>query len=81
MLEWWRWVEATAAAALVAALLLLRFDTLKERMPDRVAARRLAPLVLVIPAAFAVALLAPWWMGLIVIAIPAIALLTMQAVD
>lgn len=81
--EWWRWVEGGAAAVLVLALLALRFDTLKDRPGWTAprALRRLLPFVLFVPAVFLVATLGPWWLGLLAIAIPGLAVLVMAATD
>ena len=80
-MEWWRWVLGGTAALLVLAILALRFDTLKEApgTTPPMALRTLAPYSVLVPAAFFLALLAPWWIGVIVIAIPGLALLAMAA--
>jgi hypothetical protein len=76
-MEWWRWVEGGTAALLVLALLAMRFDTLKDQRGSspRRALQRLPPLGLLVPAAFLLGLLGPWWFGLIVIAVPALVML------
>ena len=76
---WWRWLDASIATGLVVLLLALRLDTLRERLATTEALRRLAPWVVVVPVVFLVVLVVPWWLGLILIAIPAVALLAMAA--
>jgi hypothetical protein len=79
--EWWRWVLAGSAAALLLALLAMRFDTLKDERNLRpaVALRTLAPWAVLVPVVFVVALVSPWWIGAILLAVPALVLLAMEA--
>jgi len=67
------WAEASRAKR--AVLVLLRYDTLRDR-PNRTAAqagRSALVLALIIPVGFVAVLLVPLWVGLILIAVPAIA--------
>jgi hypothetical protein len=83
MLEWWRWVLAGTAALLVVAIFAIRFDKLKNDpgVSQRSALGKLLPWSLVIPVAFLLALLAPWWIGLITVAVPALGLLVADSFD
>lgn len=78
-MQWWRWVAAAVEAVLLVILLLLWFDTLKEKPGWSVgrAARPPAIGAIAIPIGFLLVLLTPLWIGLILIAVPAIAVLTM----
>jgi hypothetical protein len=82
-MEWWRWISGSVAAVLVLALLALRFDTLKDLPGSSApkALKKLAPFSLFVPTLFLLALLSPWWIGLIVIAVPGLTLLAMAAAD
>lgn len=78
-MQWWRWVGAAIAAVLLVILLLLWFDTLKER-PGWTTARAARPPAIAaigVPVGFLLVLLLPWWLGLILIAIPAVAIAVM----
>lgn len=78
-MQWWRWVAAAVEAGLLAILLLLWFDSLRET-PGWTAARaakRPAIASVVLPIGFLLVLLPPLWIGLILIAIPAIAVIAM----
>lgn len=78
-MEWWRWVAAVAEALLLGILLLLWYDTLRERpgWSWQQAARR--PLIgaVSIPIGFLACLFLPWWLVLIILAIPACAVIAM----
>ena len=80
-MQWWSWTLATVAALLVAAMVAMRFDTLKDlrTQTTRSALIKVAPLTILIPIAFVAALLTPWWFGLIVVAVPGLVLLTQAA--
>ncbi len=82
-MEWWRWVLASVAAVLVLALLALRFDTLKDRPGSSAgrALRTLAPFGALVAVLFLIALISPWWIGAVAVAIPGVALLAMTAID
>ena len=74
-MEWWRWVAASIEALLLLVLVLLWYDDLREK-PGWTSFRagRAAAIALVcpFPIGFAIVLLVPLWLGLILIAIPAI---------
>lgn len=79
-MEWWRWAGASVEALLILVLLALRMDTLRDRAgwDGYRAFRVMAPWALLAPAGFVAVLLLPWWMGLILIVIPALAILAME---
>jgi hypothetical protein len=75
VLDGWHWAAAGVEALLLIVLVLLRYDTLRDR-PGRTlrqATRSAGKLAGVIPVGFVVVLLVPLWSGLILIAIPAVA--------
>ncbi len=78
-MEWWRWVAAAVEAVLLVILLLLWFDTLRDR-PGWSTARAARPPAIgavAVPAASALVLIVPLWLGLVLIALPAIAVIAM----
>lgn len=78
-MQWWRWVAAGVEAVLLLVLLLLWFDTLRERPGWTVARAARLPAIgaLSIPIGFLLVLLLPWWAGLVLIGVPAIAVAAM----
>lgn len=78
-MQWWRWVAAGVEAVLLVVLLLLWFDTLRERPGWTVARAARPPAIgaLSIPIGFLLVLLLPWWAGLVLIGVPAIAVAAM----
>lgn len=76
---WWRWAAAAVEAVLLLVLVLLWYDTLRERPGWTIArATRAAALAAIgVPAGFVVVLLVPLWVGLILVAIPALAVVAM----
>lgn len=78
-MEWWRWVAAGVEAVLLIVLLLLWFDTLRDRpgWSVRRAARPPAIGAIAIPLGIVAILLLPWWVGLVLIVVPAIAVTAM----
>lgn len=74
---WWRWVAASVEAVLLLVLVLLWFDTLRERPGASRGSRTALAGAVLIPIGFVVVLLVPLWIGLILIAIPALAVATM----
>ncbi len=77
--EWWRWVAASVEALLLLVLVLLWYDDLRER-PNWTAFRagRAAALAgLSVPVGFVIVLLVPLWLGLILIAVPAVVVAAM----
>ncbi|MGI8417830.1 MAG: hypothetical protein ACR2P2_16835 [Nakamurella sp.] len=78
-MQWWRWVAAAVEAGLLVVLLLLWFDTLRETPGWSIAraAQRPAIAAIIVPIGFVLVLLLPLWIGLVLIAIPAIAVFAM----
>lgn len=78
-MEWWRWAGAGVEALLLVVLVLLLFDTLKERpgWTPRRAARSTAWAAISIPVGVAAVLLVPGWVILILLAVPALVIATM----
>ncbi len=74
-MDGWHWIAATVEALLLVVLVLLRYDTLRDRRDHTMAqaTRSALRLALIIPIGFVAVLLVPLWLGLILIAIPAIA--------
>jgi hypothetical protein len=74
-MDGWHWVAAAVEGLLLIVLVLLRYDTLRDRAgwTTRQATRSALKPAVVIPVGFVVVLLVPLWLGLILIAVPAIA--------
>lgn len=72
-MEWWRWPAAAVEAVLLLILLLLWFDTLRDRpgWSTSRAARPPAIGALGVPAVCLLVLILPLWLALVLIAIPA----------
>lgn len=75
----WTWVVAAAMAVLLLILVLLRYDTYRDRpgwsLGD--ATRRALLLALLVPFGVVVVLLVPLWLGAALLAVPAIVVLVM----
>jgi len=71
----WHWLAAGVEALLLVVLVLLRYDTLRDRSgwTIRRATRSALKWAMIIPVGLVVVLLVPLWLGLILIAVPAIA--------
>lgn len=78
-MTWWHWAAAATAAILLLVLVLLWFDSLRERpgWSTARAARAAGIASLIIPVGFVVVLLVPLWLGLILVAVPALAVAAM----
>ena len=76
-MDGWHWLAASVTALLVVVLILLRYDTYRERRDLTLgqATRKAALLTPMIPIAFVVVLFVPLWLGWILAAIPAAAVL------
>ena len=74
-MDGWHWVAAGVEGLLLVVLVLLRYDTLRDRpgWPMRRATRAASKLAVIVPVGFVAVLLVPLWVGLILIAVPAIA--------
>lgn len=78
-MEWWRWAAGAVQLVLLLVLVLLWFDTLRDRRGwnSRRAMRSAAILSPIVPIGVAAVLLTPLWIGLILIAIPALVVLVL----
>ncbi len=76
---WWRWVAASVEAVLLLVLVLLWFDTLRERRgwTTAKAGKVAAIATIVIPVGFVLVYFLPLWLGLVLIAVPALAVAAM----
>lgn len=75
----WTAVVATAMAVLLLILVLLRYDTYRDRpgWSLRQATRRALLLTPIIPLGVLVVLLVPLWLGAALLAVPALIILVM----
>jgi len=74
-MDGWHALAAAVEALVLIVLVLLRYDTLRDRR-DRTlaqATRSAAKWAVIVPVGVAAVLLTPLWAGLILIALPAIA--------
>ena len=76
MADGWHWAGAAIAAVLLIILVLLWYDTLRERpgWSTAQATRRALPSLIVVPIGFALALLLPLWVAGLLILVPLIVL-------
>lgn len=74
-MDGWHWFAAAVEGLLLVVLVLLRYDTLRDRAHSSMgrATRSALKLAVIIPVGFVIVLLVPLWLGLILIAIPAVA--------
>ncbi|OJV29625.1 MAG: hypothetical protein BGO26_15170 [Actinobacteria bacterium 69-20] len=78
IMTWWQWTAAAVEAVLLTILVLLWFDTLRERQwPARRARHAAGYAAIIIPVGFVVVLMLPLWIALILIAVPALAIVAM----
>lgn len=79
VVDGWHWAVAVLAAILLAVLVLLWYDVLRDRpgWTLAMATRRALPAALVIPAGFVAAALLPLWVGGILVVGPLVAILIM----
>jgi hypothetical protein len=77
--DWWRWIAAGVELVLLVLLVLLWFDSLRERPGWSIAraARAAALSAVSIPIGVVAVIVLPVWGVALVIAVPAIALATM----
>jgi hypothetical protein len=74
-MDGWRTLAAGVEAVILVVLVLLRYDTLRDRR-DRTpkeATRAAARWAVIVPIGVVAVLLVPLWVGLVLIALPAIA--------
>ena len=73
-MDGWHWIAAAVEALLLVVLVLLRYDTLRDRRDSAMgqATRSSLRLAVIVPLGFVLVLLVPLWLGLILIAAPAI---------
>lgn len=78
-MTWWSWAAAAVEAILLTILALLWHDSLRERRGWRLRdhPRLLAASIISPPVGFVVVLLCPLWPALVLIAIPAAAIVVM----
>lgn len=78
-MAWWQWAAAIIEATLLAILTLLWYDTLRERRDWRLSDHKKLLIIpaIGIPVGFFAALLTPLWVVLILLAIPALAIVVM----
>lgn len=83
VVDGWHWGAAILAALLLTVLVLLRYDSLRDRpgWTLAMATKRALPAALVIPVGFVAALLLPLWVGGILIAAPLVIILVMAMAD
>ncbi len=79
----WHWAAAIIAALLLLILVLLWYDTLRERpeLTTGQATVRALPSLIVVPLGFFLALLLPLWVGGALIVVPLIVLTVMALAD
>ena len=79
----WHWAAAIIAAVLLLILVLLWYDTLRERpeLTTGQATLRALPSLIVVPLGFFLALLLPLWVGGALIVVPLIVLTVMALAD
>lgn len=82
-MAWWHYLLASIEAVLVAVLVLLWYDMLRDRRdwPQQRARAAAFKAATTIPVGFLIVLVLPLWPALVLVAIPAIAIATMALVD
>jgi hypothetical protein len=83
MVDGWHWIVASIAAVALTILVLLWYDTLRERPGWNLAraTKRAALAAIVIPVGFLAAAVLPLWVGGIVIVVPLIVVGVMALAD
>jgi hypothetical protein len=76
---WWQWAAAVVEAVLLLVLVLLWYDSLRDRSgwTTSRATRAACYAAIGVPVGFVVVLLVPFWLALVLIAIPALAVAAM----
>ncbi len=79
----WHWAAASIVALLLFVLVLLWYDTLRERpnLTTGQATVRALPSLVVVPIGFLLALFLPLWVGGVLMVVPLIVLLVMALAD
>lgn len=82
-MAWWHYLLASIEAVLLAVLVALWYDSLRERpgWTMRRATAAAAKAAIAVPIGFVVVLVMPLWAALVLIAIPAVAVITMALVS
>lgn len=78
-MEWWRWAALVTVLGLGVVLLLLWFDSLRDRKGWTSGQAARPPMIAsigLLPAALLV-VVGPWWLVAALVAVPALAVLTM----
>ena len=83
VVDGWHWAAAALSALLLAVLVLLWYDSLRERpgWSLAMATKRALAAALVIPLGFVAALLLPLWVGGILVVVPLVAIGVMAMAD
>ena len=73
-MSWWSWTAAAVEAVLLLVLVLLWYDTLRERRGWTIgrATKASAIAAISVPVGFVIVLFSPFWVGLALVAIPAL---------
>lgn len=79
----WHWAAAVLAALLLAVLVLLWYDSLRDRpgWTLGMATKWALPAALIVPVGFVAALLLPLWVGGVLIVAPLVVILIMAMAD
>ena len=83
VIDGWHWATAVLAGLLLSVLVLLRYDSLRDRpgWTLAMATRRALLAAPVIPVGFIAALLLPLWVGGILVIAPLVIILVMAMAD
>ena len=83
MIDGWHWAAASIVAVLLIILVLLWYDSLRDRPGWSTARATKHALIgaIVIPVGFVAALLLPLWMGGVLIAVPLVVIGVMALAD
>ncbi len=83
MIDGWHWAAASISAVLLLVLVLLWYDSLRDRpgWTIAMATRRAALAAIVVPIGFAAALVLPLWIGGVLILVPLVVIGVMALAD
>ena len=83
MIDGWHWAAAAIVAVLLLVLVLLWYDTLRERpgWSTARATKNAGLAALIIPVGFVAALFLPLWMGGVLIVVPLVIIGVMALAD